>query len=34
MTLKSKAIIAYKAAEPLSVEIVNVALPKDNEVLV
>lgn len=28
MTLKSKAIIAYKAAEPLSVEIVNVALPK------
>ena len=29
MTLKSKAIIAYKAAEPLSVEIVNIALPKD-----
>ena len=28
MTLKSKAAITYKAAEPLSVEIVNVALPK------
>lgn len=34
MTIKSKAAVAYRAAEPLSVEIVNVALPKDNEVLV
>lgn len=29
MTIKSKAAVAYRAAEPLSVEIVNVALPKD-----
>ena len=34
MAIKSKAAVAYKAAEPLSIEIVNVGLPKDNEVLV
>ncbi len=34
MSIKSKAAVAYKAGEPLSVEIVNVALPRDNEVLV
>ncbi|MEY8714923.1 S-(hydroxymethyl)glutathione dehydrogenase/class III alcohol dehydrogenase [Francisella philomiragia] len=34
MSIKSKAAVAYKAGAPLSVEIVNVALPRDNEVLV
>ncbi|MEY8702250.1 S-(hydroxymethyl)glutathione dehydrogenase/class III alcohol dehydrogenase [Francisella philomiragia] len=34
MSIKSKAAVAYKAGEPLSVEIVNVALPRDNEVLI
>ncbi|MCL4121561.1 UNVERIFIED_CONTAM: hypothetical protein GTU68_000056 [Idotea baltica] len=34
MVIKSKAAVAYKAGEPLSVEIVNVSLPKDNEVLI
>ena len=34
MTIKSKAAVAYKAAESLSIEIVNVGLPKDDEVLV
>ncbi|MBD5784346.1 alcohol dehydrogenase catalytic domain-containing protein, partial [Francisella tularensis] len=33
MTIKFKAALAYRADEPLAVEIVNVALPKDNEVL-
>lgn len=34
MTIKSKAAIAYRAGEPLAVEMVNVSLPKDNEVLI
>lgn len=34
MSIKSKAAVAYKAGAPLSVEMVNVALPKDNEVLI
>lgn len=34
MTIKSKAAVAYRSGEPLSVELVNVSLPKDNEVLV
>lgn len=34
MSIKSKAAVAYKAGKPLSVEIGNVALPRDNEVLV
>lgn len=34
MTIKSKAAVAYKAGQPLTVEMVNVSLPKDNEVLV
>ncbi|WP_456297737.1 S-(hydroxymethyl)glutathione dehydrogenase/class III alcohol dehydrogenase [Francisella frigiditurris] len=34
MMIKSKAAVAWEAKAPLSIEIVNVSLPKDNEVLI